>query len=62
MMKIGISLCIILSGFSCVTAQSAKIDTEKLLEYYETQRYADAANYLQNIYPGETQDIKAFHK
>lgn len=58
-MKIGISLCIILSGFSCVTAQSAKIDTEKLLEYYETQRYADAANYLQNIYPGETQDIKA---
>ncbi|WP_343658152.1 tetratricopeptide repeat protein [Chryseobacterium sp.] len=59
MMKIGISLCIILSGFSCVTAQSAKIDTEKLLEYYETQRYADAANYLQNIYPGETQDIKA---
>lgn len=59
MMKIGISLCIILSGFSCVTAQSAKIDTEKLLEYYETQRYADAANYLQSIYPGETQDIKA---
>ncbi|GEJ43651.1 lipopolysaccharide assembly protein LapB [Chryseobacterium sp. ON_d1] len=59
MMKIGISLCIILSGFSCVTAQSTKIDTEKLLEYYETQRYADAANYLQSIYPGETQDIKA---
>ncbi|MBO9691631.1 tetratricopeptide repeat protein [Chryseobacterium sp.] len=59
MMKLGISLCIILSCFSCVTAQSAKIDTEKLLEYYETQRYADAANYLQSIYPGETRDIKA---
>ncbi|WP_374464441.1 tetratricopeptide repeat protein [Chryseobacterium sp.] len=59
MMKTGICLCIILLGFSSITAQSAKIDTEKLLEYYETQRYADAAQYLQTIYPGETQDIKA---
>lgn len=59
MMKTGICLCIILLGFNSITAQSAKIDTEKLLEYYETQRYADAAQYLQNIYPGETQDIKA---
>lgn len=58
-MKTGICLCIILLGFNSITAQSAKIDTEKLLEYYETQRYADAAQYLQNIYPGETQDIKA---
>lgn len=59
MMKTGIFLCIILLGFNSITAQSAKIDTEKLLEYYETQRYADAAQYLQSIYPGETQDIKA---
>lgn len=59
MMKTGICLCIILLGFNSITAQSAKIDTEKLLEYYETQRYADAAQYLQTIYPGETQDIKA---
>lgn len=58
-MKTGICLCIILLGFNSITAQSAKIDTEKLLEYYETQRYADAAQYLQSIYPGETQDIKA---
>ncbi|WP_343687528.1 tetratricopeptide repeat protein [Chryseobacterium gleum] len=59
MMKTGICLCIILLGFNSITAQSAKIDTEKLLEYYETQRYADAAQYLQSIYPGETEDIKA---
>ncbi len=58
-MKTGICLCIILLGFNSITAQSAKIDTEKLLEYYETQRYADAAQYLQSIYPGETEDIKA---
>lgn len=59
MMKIGICLCIIMSAFNNITAQSAKIDTEKLLEYYETQRYADAAQYLQTIYSGDTQDIKA---
>ncbi|KAA2222658.1 tetratricopeptide repeat protein [Chryseobacterium sediminis] len=59
MMRKGICLCIILFGFNTFTAQSAKIDTEKLLEYYETQRYADAAKYLQSIYPGDTQDIKA---
>lgn len=59
MMKIGICLCIILLGFNNISAQSAKIDPEKLLEYYETQRYADAAQYLQSIYPGDTQDVKA---
>lgn len=58
-MRKGICLCIILLGLNSLTAQSAKIDTEKLLEYYETQRYADAAKYLQSIYPGDTEDIKA---
>lgn len=59
MMKRGICLCIIVLSFKNITAQSAKIDTEKLLEYYETQRYADAATYLQSLYTGDTQDIKA---
>ncbi|CAI8875763.1 tetratricopeptide repeat protein [Chryseobacterium sp. IT-36CA2] len=59
MMKIGTCVCIILLCFNNITAQSAKIDTEKLLEYYETQRYADAAKYLQSIYPEDMQDIKA---
>lgn len=58
MMKPGLCLCIILLCFNRINAQSAKIDSEKLLEYYETQRYADAAKYLQSIYPGDTQDIK----
>ncbi|RQO33036.1 hypothetical protein DBR39_24205 [Chryseobacterium sp. KBW03] len=59
MMKTGICLCLFLLGFNKITAQSAKIDNEKLLEYYETQRYADAARYLQSIYPEDTQDMKA---
>lgn len=58
-MKTWISLLIVLISFENMTAQSAKINTEKLLEYYETQRYADAALYLQSIYTDDTQDIKA---
>ena len=35
------------------------LDKEKLLEFYQTQRYAEAASYLNSIYPPETSDIKA---
>lgn len=52
-------LLFILFSFINVAAQSANIDKEKLLEYYETQRYAEAAQYLQNIYPEDTKDVKA---
>ncbi|WET49742.1 tetratricopeptide repeat protein [Chryseobacterium indologenes] len=37
----------------------SKIDPEKLLGYYETQRYEEAARYLQSLYPTDTQDLKA---
>ena len=37
-------------------------DKEKLLEYYQSQRYADAATYLQSIYPDDTQDIKILNQ
>lgn len=40
-------------------AQTAVLDKEKLLEFYQTQRYADAAQYLQSIYPTDTKDVKA---
>jgi len=40
-------------------AQSVILDKEKLLEFYQTQRYADAALYLQSIYPSDTKDVKA---
>lgn len=52
-------LLFILFSFVNITAQSANIDKEKLLEYYETQRYAEASQYLKSIYPEDTQDIKA---
>ncbi|WP_250254256.1 tetratricopeptide repeat protein [Chryseobacterium sp. Marseille-Q3244] len=59
MMKIWFSILLIGLSFKTVVAQTVKIDTEKLLEYYETQRYAEAAQYLQSLYPTDTQDAKA---
>ncbi len=38
------------------------IDKEKLLELYQSQRYAEAASYLSSIYPAETSDIKALQQ
>lgn len=58
-MKIWFSLFAAVFSLSNITAQSTKIDTEKLLEYYENQRYEDAARYLQSVYTENTQDIKA---
>lgn len=40
-------------------AQSPSVDKEKLLDYYQTQRYADAAQYLQTVYPANTTDVRA---
>ncbi|MFD0941889.1 tetratricopeptide repeat protein [Pedobacter boryungensis] len=42
-------------------AQS-NVDQEKLLDFYQTQRYAEAAQYLQSIYPANTKDIKALNQ
>ncbi|MFA4869481.1 MAG: tetratricopeptide repeat protein [Pedobacter sp.] len=39
-------------------AQSKRIDNDKLLEYYQSQQYVEAANYLQNIYNEDTQNPK----
>lgn len=58
-MKIWLSILLIGLSFKTVVAQTVKIDTEKLLEYYETQRYAEAAQYLQSLYLTDTQDAKA---
>lgn len=39
-------------------AQQVVLDKEKLLEFYQNQRYAEAATYLNSIYPSETNDVK----
>lgn len=52
-------LCILVAIIHLYTfAQSIVLDKEKLLEFYQTQRYADAATYLKSIYPVDTKDVK----
>jgi tetratricopeptide (TPR) repeat protein len=52
-------LCILVAITHLYTfAQSIVLDKEKLLEFYQTQRYADAATYLKSIYPVDTKDVK----
>lgn len=52
-------LLFIIFSFKTLYAQNISLDKEKLLEYYQTQRYADAALYLQSVYPPNTTDVKA---
>lgn len=40
-------------------AQNIVADKDKLLDFYQTQRYAEAAQYLQSIYPANTTDVRA---
>ncbi|REC47423.1 tetratricopeptide repeat protein [Chryseobacterium pennipullorum] len=61
-MKLYFLLFLIVFNFKNTHAQSAKMDTRKLLEFYETQRYGDAARYLQSIYPEDTGDVKVLTK
>jgi tetratricopeptide (TPR) repeat protein len=51
-------LCTTLHQFA-YAQNTVDYDKEKLLEYYQSQRYADAAQYLQSIYPADTDDPKA---
>ncbi len=62
-MKRLISLMLFFAFCQPLFAQnSANYDKEKLLEFYQSQRYADAAQYLQSIYTQETQDVKVLNQ
>lgn len=55
-----LTFCVAFLFFSITSlAQSQAVDKEKLLDFYQSQRYAEAAQYLQSIYPNDTQDVKA---
>lgn len=57
-MKNFILVCLLLASQALI-AQTTNLDKEKLLEFYQNQRYAEAAAYLQSIYPSNTTDVKA---
>lgn len=48
---------ILITQISNLKAQNT-VDNSKLLELYQTQRYAEAASYLQSIFKEDTQDPK----
>lgn len=49
--------------YDAASAQTViNYDKEKLLDYYQSQRYAEAADYLQSIYPADLQDVKALNQ
>ena len=52
------TLIFALCFYQNLSAQNS-IDKEKLLDFYQTQRYEEAAQYLQSIYPEDTKDVKA---
>jgi len=62
-MKRLILLIIFTVFYQHIYAQNAvNYDKDKLLEFYQSQRYADAAHYLQAIYPEDTRDSKALNQ
>lgn len=62
-MKRLILLIIFTVFYQHIYAQNAvNYDKDKLLEFYQSQRYADAAHYLQTIYPEDTRDSKALNQ
>ncbi|MGY0038188.1 tetratricopeptide repeat protein [Pedobacter sp. NJ-S-72] len=59
MMKQLIPLLILCCSAFAATAQSAPVlDREKLLDFYQNQRFSEAAAYLQSVYSENTNDPK----
>lgn len=56
-MKKLIILFFAINFYQTLHAQTS-IDREKLLDFYETQRYAEAAEYLTSVYSEDRQDVK----
>ena len=58
-MKKYVSLLTLFIIAAITQAQTRNLDKEKLLDFYQNQRYAEAASYLENVYGKESNDPKA---
>ncbi|WP_316750594.1 tetratricopeptide repeat protein [Pedobacter gandavensis] len=58
MKKILLSFVILISSYAVNAQTTTVIDKEKLLDFFQTQRYLEAAQYLQSVYTEDTQDPK----
>jgi tetratricopeptide (TPR) repeat protein len=59
MKKLVLSLCLCCIFIAMQAQTSASLNQEKLLEYYQNQRYMEARNYLDSVYGSRTEDPKA---
>ncbi len=57
-----LNLIIFISTTIVSAQQMKKSDDELLLEYYQSQKYADALNYLKSNYPEPVSDIKVLSR
>lgn len=57
-MKATFIVCLFLISATCFAQDSRKADPALLLDYYQTQRYADASAYLKSVYPEPVTDLK----
>jgi tetratricopeptide (TPR) repeat protein len=48
-----------LATWVCRAQPSSSIDNSRLIDFYQTQRYADALNYLKSVYPEPVTDVQA---
>jgi tetratricopeptide (TPR) repeat protein len=58
MKKLFTFLMFVSLGLTSYAQNAAAVDKEKLFDFYQTQRYADAAQYLKSIYGEEVSDFK----
>ncbi|TBO42108.1 tetratricopeptide repeat protein [Pedobacter kyonggii] len=58
MKKLLIFLSLFSLGLAGYTQNTSAVDKEKLFDFYQTQRYGDAAQYLKGIYREEVNDFK----
>jgi tetratricopeptide (TPR) repeat protein len=58
MKKLFTLLALFSLGLPSYAQNATAIDKEKLFDFYQTQRYADAAHYLKGIYGEEVNDFK----
>jgi tetratricopeptide (TPR) repeat protein len=58
MRKLCTLLILVSLGLTGYAQNASGVDKEKLFDFYQTQRYADAAQYLKEIYGEEVNDFK----
>lgn len=58
MKSILLPLLFLLAALTTFGQQTGKIDDARLMDYFQSQRYTDALNYLRNSFPEPVMDIK----